>query len=360
MRHLGTRHETSRPLPPPAQELRLSVLTPALAFLTVLSAAPATSWAQDLAAADALFNKGLADMEAGRFDTACPAIGESYRLDPRGGTLFTLAECEAKAGKIATAVARYEDYLQFFSRLTPQQQKKQLGREKIAAEQKQALSQDVPLLTLILPPTAPQDTHVLRDGVELARPALGIPLPVDPGEHVIVVQVPGQPPSEHRVTLLKKEKKTLQLEVKVVKKVEPPPPGPKVEIPPPPPEPPSNTGPSGRRVGAYVLGGVGVASLVIGGVTGGMVFAKKGTITSNCDGPDCNRTGFDAVNGAKTLGLVSTVTFIAGGASLVTGAVLFFTEPKNPRAKTGTSPRWMSAGVTPGPQGVLAHAGGVW
>ncbi|APR80132.1 Hypothetical protein A7982_05479 [Minicystis rosea] len=195
-----------------------------LAF-AFLSAAPATSWGQDLAAAEALFNKGLADMEAGRFDTACPAIGESYRLDPRGGTLFTLAECEAKAGKIATAVARYEDYLQFFSRLEPKKQKQQLGREKIAMEQKQALNQDVPLLTLVLPPNAPPDAHVLRDGVDLARPAMGIALPVDPGEHVIVVQIPGQPPTEQRITIAKREKKTLPIEIKIqVKKAEPPPP----------------------------------------------------------------------------------------------------------------------------------------
>ena len=86
-----------------------------LLFLVI--SAPATAAAQDLAAAEALFSKGLADMEAGRYDAACPAIGESYRLDPRGGTLFTLAECEAKAGKIATAVARYDDAL--FDRADP-------------------------------------------------------------------------------------------------------------------------------------------------------------------------------------------------------------------------------------------------
>src|SRR5438477_5379956 len=86
--------------------------------------------AQDLAAAEALFNKGLADMQAGHYDTGCPSIAESYRLDPRPGTLFTLAECEAKGGKLATAVARYEDYLQLFARLTPDQQAKQKGRER--------------------------------------------------------------------------------------------------------------------------------------------------------------------------------------------------------------------------------------
>lgn len=326
-------------------------LGPAFAFLAVLLV-PGVSWAQDVAAADALFNRGLADMEAGRFATACPAIGESYRLDPRGGTLFTLAECEAGAGKIATAIARYEDYLQFFSRLTPEQQKKQLGREKIAMEQKRGLALEVPTLTLMLPPDAPPNAHVLRDGVAFQRPALGIALPVDPGEHVIVLQIPGQPPSEQRISLAKRDKKTLEIKLP---KAAPPPKG-VLE----PPGPPPATGSSGRRMAGYVLGGVGVASIVVGSVTGGLVFSKKGTITSNCQGADCNHTGLDAVNDAKALGLASTVTFLAGGAALVTGAVLVFTAPKAARAKTGDVPRWLRAGVTPGPAGVLAHAEGAF
>src|SRR6266567_1808983 len=104
--------------------------------------------AQDVATAEALFNRGIADMDAGKFDTACPAIGESYRLDPRPGTLFTVAECFAKAGKIASAVARYQDYIELFARLPPDQQAKQNGRDKVAAEKKAALTPQVPTLTI--------------------------------------------------------------------------------------------------------------------------------------------------------------------------------------------------------------------
>ena len=133
-----------------------------LAFLAAIAVVPQIASAEDLAAADALFKKGLVDMEAGRYDAACPAIGESMRLDPRPGTLFTLAECEGKAGKIATAVARYEDYLQLFARLTPQQQKKQLGREQIAAERKQALSRRAPADPRPAEDRAERDTRLPR------------------------------------------------------------------------------------------------------------------------------------------------------------------------------------------------------
>src|ERR1700733_1971568 len=89
-----------------------------LGFLSLAVFPSAASAQQDLAAAEALFNRGLADMTAGKYDTGCPAIGESYRLDPRPGTLFTVAECESKWGHYATASARYDDYLSLYSRLS--------------------------------------------------------------------------------------------------------------------------------------------------------------------------------------------------------------------------------------------------
>src|SRR5260221_14760041 len=93
-----------------------------------LSLPAANALAQDVSTAKAMFDKGVQDMEAGKFDSGCPALQESYRLDPRPGTLFTLAECFAKGGKTASAVARYEDYLNVFSRMTPEEQGKQHGR----------------------------------------------------------------------------------------------------------------------------------------------------------------------------------------------------------------------------------------
>ena len=82
----------------------------------------------------------------------------SYKLDPRAGTLFTLAECEAKRGRLATAMARYDDYLSLYARLSEEQLRKQGVREKIARNQKVALSLQVPELTLLLPSEAPAGT----------------------------------------------------------------------------------------------------------------------------------------------------------------------------------------------------------
>lgn len=336
-----------------------------ITFTVAFIAFSAPSLAQDVVVADALFKRGVTDMNAGRFDTACPAIAESLRLDPRPGTYFTLAECEAKAGKIATAITRYEDYLNAYARLLPQQQKNHADRHKIATTQKDALLKEVPLLTLSLPKNAPTGTRVMRDGVELATLALGVALPVDPGEHVITVHVPGQPASEQRLTIEKGDKKVIELDVKIQKTDVPKAPPPKVEPPRPPPplatsnEPPPPAGMSSRRIGAYALGGVGVAGIVVGAITGGLVFMKKDTIEKNCDGPNCNRDGMDAVSSARGLGLVSTVSFIVGGAGVAGGGILLLTEGDS-STKASASMRWVSIDVTSSSDGAGARVQGVW
>src|SRR5262245_5559003 len=110
-----------------------------LSTLALPFALASPALADDTAAAEALFNRGMADMDTGHYNTACPAIAESQHLDPRPGTLFTLAVCETRWGRIATAVTRYGDYLSLYDRLTPEQQVRQAERAKEAKKQRETL-----------------------------------------------------------------------------------------------------------------------------------------------------------------------------------------------------------------------------
>jgi hypothetical protein len=182
------------------------------ALLAVLIAAPSgTAHAQTTAAAEALFDKGLEDMLAGKYDTGCPALAESYRLEPKAGALFTLAECENKAGKLASARAHYDDYLRLFAGMSKSEQAAQRGRDQAARDQRAGLEGRVPHLTLELPDDAPPETVVRFDGTRFERPALGLPLPVDPGSHVIEVEVPGRPAKTLSVELGEGEKRVVLL-----------------------------------------------------------------------------------------------------------------------------------------------------
>jgi hypothetical protein len=358
-----------RPAIAPARRPAIApALFAAISLGAALLASPAA--AEDIAAAEALFDRGLADMKAGKYETGCPAIAESQRLDPRPGTLFTLATCEAEWGHVATAVTRYGDYLRVYEALPDDKKANQGERPKVAAETRARLLPDVPQLTLSLPKGAPAGTVVQRNGEPVAAAALGIALPVDPGEYVLTTKTPSGVVREQRVSLAKGEKKQVTLEMGPAAA-----PGP-TAAPGVPVTPAPDGGPSGRRVATYVIGGAGVIGLVAGGVLGGLAAAQKGTIDEHCgvgigsiDELACDETGLDAANGAKGLGLGSTVALVAGGVAVGAAVVLFFTEPRPEKARSGKSGvrpsagrgPWVSAGVlSAAPTGARLGVEGAW
>jgi hypothetical protein len=326
-------------------------LAVALILALLFGAAPA--WAQDVAAAEALFNRGLERMKASDFDAGCPALNESYRIDPRPGTLFTLAECEAKRGHVATAATRYGDYLALFARLPADAQAKQKGREKVAEKKRAELSPSIPQVTLTLPQGAPAGTVVKRDDVEISSAALGLSLPTDPGDHVITTQAPGGPLSEQRFSIGRGEKKQITLEVKVATAATPVParPTPPVEAPPSVTAQPPDEGGGVRRTGAYLAGGVGVAALVVGGVTGGLAFAKKATVDAHCQGALCDHEGKVAADSGRALALVSTVGVGVGVFGIGAAVVLLVTAPHAAKPAAFTAPRRPRAWASPAGRG---------
>jgi hypothetical protein len=321
----------------------------ALLLLCPLSwAAPAAAQnALDAAQAQALFDTGLAEMKAKLYDKGCPILAQSQLLDPQPGTLFTLAVCQERRGHIATAVTLYDEYLALYQRLPTAQQVQQSSRPQVAKENRDKLAPEVPLLTLSLPPDAPAGTVVKRDGKAVAATALGVALPVNPGDHEITTEAPRGPVWELSITLAKGDKQIVSLEVR-------------------PPPAPAKTGPSERRVAAYVTGGVGIAALTLGGVLGGIALAQKGTIKQHCGSAiedahpiNCDSTGLDAVSTGKTMAAASTVGLIIGAVGVGTGVVLLLTEPKQPA--TGTrAPRIAAGLLSAGPAGAMLGAQGAW
>jgi hypothetical protein len=311
-----------------------------IAFALIATAAlPSRAHAQSTESR-ALFEKGVTDMEAGKFDAACPELEESLRLWRGPGTLFTLAECYSKAGLTASAVSHYETYLDLFSKMTPAEQEKQQGRDKTAHDRITTLKPDVPTLTLTLKAGTPSGTEVKRDGVLQGSASLGLALPIDPGAHVITVQPPGGAVSTQNVTVGKGEKKTLELTVGETGTTAPSTTSSTST--------PSTTSSSsgsqatsepvdessrgnGQRIAGVVVGSVGVASLLVGAITGGVALGDKSTVTQHCNidkGTCRDQTGVDAWHSAQTMGTVSSVTLGIGAAATVSGIIVFLTAPK--------------------------------
>jgi hypothetical protein len=305
-----------------------------------------------------LFDKGVAEMESGNYQVACPALEESQRIDPRAGTLFASAECQAKWGKLASAVARYEDYIGWVLRLPTDQQARHRDRVTTSQAQVSRLKPTVPTLTLRLVAGAPNGTTIKRDGVVLQGAALGLALPVDPGEHVLSVQAPGGPERIVKVEIALSQNRLIELEAPPVpnsasapdsvgKPAEPAAPALATST-----EPSVERG-SSRRTIAYAVGGLGLVGLVTGGVTGALVLSKKGTITDNCDGSICrNSAGYDAARSAKTLATVSTVGFGVGLAGVAVSAILLLSGTPSDRRTGSTS--HIQPLVLPSSQGLWA------
>jgi hypothetical protein len=296
--------------------------------------------------AGALFDRGLADMQGHKYDTACPALAESYRLDPHAGGLFTLAECENEWGKTASAMADYDRFLDLVSHLAPKDRARQAERAKVAAEKRAALSRDVPSITLSLDRAVPQGSTVKIDGKAVAATSLGSAIPEDPGDHVVLLQTIDGRKNEQRVTLAKGDARAVTLVLPVVEAAAAP-----VAVETPAPAPASSG--STRRTVMIVTAGVGAAAIVAGAVLGAIVVADKSSIDANCPTATTCANGADAgsANGAVTLGWASTGAFIGGGAALGAAAVLFFTRPKSASIEPVVAPS--ATGATFGLRGAF-------
>jgi hypothetical protein len=110
---------------------------------------------------------------------------------------------------------------------------------------------------------------------------------------------------------------------------------------------------------AYIVGGVGLAGLAVGTVTGILTLGKKSTIDSECPDRACSPSGKSAVDSAQTTGLISTIGFGVGLVGLAGGAVLFLTARSPSQPSTTKGGRWAPM-LTGGANGGLAGVQGTF
>src|SRR5262249_23344327 len=113
-----------------------------------------------------------------------------------------------------------------------------------------------------------------------------------------------------------------------------------------------------RRTAAFVVGGVGVAGLVVGGVFGALTFVEYGNRSSyGCTDPSpgapgvCQPGGASAISTARTFSWVSNIGFAAGALGVGAGIVLLATAPSSPKSADRAELRLMPSA---GPNGAGA------
>lgn len=240
--------------------------------------------------------------QGGKCEEALPHLAESLRLDPKAITLINLADCEEKLGKLSDAMSHWVD-----ARSRAQAEGARPIEEE-AEKRATTLEPRLARLTIALAPTAPKDAVVERDGIALGPPSLGIPLPVDPGAHAIVVKAKGRPDGTTQLTLGEGETKRVEVDVAG---------GTPVPVTPPPGE-----APRGRALSPLVFIGFGVAAVgaAAGTVTGLMALSAGSHADAACPDLKCTtQKGLDDVESGRTLGTVSTISFIVAGAGAAVG-----------------------------------------
>lgn len=163
---------------------------------------PPPAAADDSAArADALFEEGRTLMASGDNEAACTKFEESQAIRPGIGTLFNLAECHEKIGKLVFA---YREYSEVAERTKVALQ---ADREKIARERLVALEARVARVVVTVPDEH-RDAKITLDGQDLPPAAWNVAQPLEPGEHTIKAQLGRKKPFQETFTAVAGEEPT--------------------------------------------------------------------------------------------------------------------------------------------------------
>jgi hypothetical protein len=311
----------------------LGPLFAALLCVGSLARPVSAATADEKAAAEVLFDDGRAALKKGDYVTAAEKLEASQKIDPGVGTLLYLGECYEKMNRTASAWATFREAESVAAARGD-------DRARVARDRAERLATKLSKLTISF--AQPSDlsieaVKVERDGVEVNRGLWGSPIPMDPGNHEIVVSAPGYETAKYPVDVAPGGALVAVSIAALVPlpKVEEPPPAPKAAEPvaaepaPPPPVLPQDPG-KGQRTAGFVVGGAGLLSLAAGGVFGGLALSQnqKALNTLGCDTSSCpTAEGTQATRQALTFATVSDITFIAGGALAALGIVLVVSAP---------------------------------
>ncbi|MCW5833152.1 MAG: hypothetical protein KIS78_12190 [Labilithrix sp.] len=316
--------------------LRASLVAGALAASTLgLDARADTPALSDQRArAQELFDSALADAEAGNFAAACPKFLASQAADPKTSTLLNLANCYERNGQTASAWGAFRE-AGLLARKAARSDWEDIARTRAEALEPKLLR----LAVVVAESSRVPGLVVTRDGARLTPGEWGVPIPVDPGEHLVAASAEGRVPWETRVPV---EEPNVEVTVPALERIPEPPPPPPAPLPPAEPAP-AQTGWSTMKTTGVILAGAGGASLLVGGLMGLIAGGNYQSARDRClDGP--RRCPADAVADADSaygLATGATVAVVAGAALFIGGAVLYGLAPdgRRPAASAKPAPR---------------------
>ncbi len=306
---------------------------------------------ENRALATALFQEGRRLLEDNHVAEACRKFEESERLDSGGGTLLNLAACHEREGRTASAWTEFEGALA---------QARRDGREdraQIATQRMAVLEPRLSRVTIVVAAASDRaDLEVTLDGTSVRRPAWGMGMPVDPGEHVIEAHAPNAKAWRATITI-HGDGEMPSVPVPALEVVAPSlaEPGPAAPLPNAPPlEPTPSDASAGPRVPLWrdatmvSTGIVGVAGVALGAYFGLHAVALNHDAEDGCPRGRCTPTAATTSEHAVASADASTASFIVGAVGVGVATVLLLTRHASAPAVTamidgrGGSMQWVA------------------
>jgi hypothetical protein len=280
--------------------------------------------AGDRETARSLGTQGVQALDSRDFATAERACGGAYALVKAP----TVGTCWARAleglGRLLEARDVFVEVTHLPTR--PDEPAVFTSARDAARTEAEALAKRVPTVTLAIS-GAPETTplRVELDGAIVKSETARLARKVNPGWHAVSVAAPGFEPTTAQFTIAEREDRRVDVVLR-----------------------PSSVGPGPQPVAQrsatppvlpIVVGGVGLAGLVVGVSTGLAGSSKRSTLSGECDTANgtCPSSAASDLDAFHSLRTVSTVGYVVGALGLATGVVLFFLMPTSKESPSSTA-----------------------
>jgi hypothetical protein len=287
-----------------------------LPVVLTVSLAASTAYAQPVTSATRASARLLAEEGIALSDKG-DCAGAVEKLT-RAHDMVRVSTLALYAGKCLKRLGRWVDAGEWYLTATrdevePGAPAAQRRAQEDAAAARAALLPRIPTVELVLDVTA-VGASVALDGRVLLPAEVGVPRPIDPGKHVVEVKR-GEATATRDLVVEESAHERVVLALSGATTG---------------PVAPSATPAEAPSPGPWVVGGVGAAGLVVGAVAGVLVLQANGTYKNNCNSTKLTcptRASLNAVSTVQTLGPVTTVGLVVGGAGVLAGGLWLGLRP---------------------------------
>jgi hypothetical protein len=319
-RRVGERDSRSHDFGASGRRVLAAVLTSAMnvALALLIAFTPARSFALEDSNGDSneytqLIQEAVERFRTRDFSRARELFKAAHALLPNARTLRGMGLSDFESGHYAVAVAELEAAL--FEARKPLDAQQRIEVQAVIAHARGFVG------TLEIDVT-PREAKLTIDGISVRGDSFSL----DAGDHVIHASATGYRELEQRVHVVPADLTRVSVSLSPVQA-----------------EHPGTQSAQSRnadtdedtaqtqQTAAYIVGGIGVAGLIVGSIFGVRSILKHNESDRFCGKDDTciHERGVSAMEEARLAGDISTVAFIAGGLALGAGTVLLLTAPSS-------------------------------